>query len=279
MGELGNLMREAFGTCTVNGNIVKFSKSYTPEELRMIHSQFTTDLLDYNIPHYRVVGIKYEIERDDRRVLRLSNAYGMTIVELGLNAQQMIPAAIGGTDIEKGCLVRESDSLEGAPETMVSDVGEDAMRVFSRHAAGYDFGQIMHMSYYADSDDDNNIMTGKSMRYCQMSARDTVKPDFLVDDFKICTVSDEDREDYNYWTIFFYVKGTGERSYSDNTVLFTPKSKVFPCNTIYDLTSVFFCKTLDLDYLDRIELMPVKKYNDSVLTGILREYGGEFSEH
>lgn len=276
MSEIGDLIKEAFRSCTVEGTRIVFGKQYSPKELRAIHSRFTNDLLDYKIPHYRVVGIRYEIERDDRRVLRLNTRYGMTVVELGLAAQQIIPARLGGRDRELGCFVGENDSVQELPEAMVTGYGEDGIRAFSRSIDSSAFGQIMHRSQYEPYAPGQNVVNGENLRYNQLSLLNTEKPVLLVPDIKVCEVS-AGRNENVAWTTFFYMWGTGRRSYSDNTKLFSAKSKVFPCDTVYDLSSVFLCKTLEDRGGNYIDIMPFKRINNDVLTDILREYGEEYS--
>lgn len=277
MSEIKDLMQEAFGNCVVKGNQIIFNKQYTESNLKAIHSRFTNDLLDYKIPHYRVVGIRYEIERDDRRVLRLNGRYGMTVVELGIEASKIIPAELGGISREKGCFIGENDSLQDVPEEMVTAYGEDGVRVFSRNVASTDFGQIMHRTEYEPWNSGQNILSGENLRYNQFSLRNTEVPLMLVDDFKICEVSAGAMESIA-WTTFFYMKGIGQRSYSDNTKLFSAKSKVFPCSTVYDLTSVFLCKTLPSGGGNSISIMLLKPINENVLTDILQEYGKEYCQ-
>lgn len=276
MSEIGDLIKEAFRSCVVNGTRIVFERQYSAKDLRAIHSRFTNDLLDYRIPHYRVVGIRYEIERDDRRVLRLNGRYGMTVVELGYAAQQIIPAAIGGTDRAAGCFVGENDSIQDLPESMVTGYGEDGVKVFSRSIDSDAFGQIMHRTQYEPYAAGQNVINGDNLRYCQLSLLNTHKPILLVPDIKICSVSATANESVA-WTTFFYMWGMGRRSYSDNTKLFSAKSKVFPCDTVYDLSSVFLCKTMEDRAGNYLEIMPFKKINNEVLTNILREYGEEYS--
>lgn len=276
--DIDSLMYNAFDNCTVRGSDVFLSGDFTDEEMRIIHEKFTSDLLDYNIPHYRVVGVKYMIERDDRRVLRFNTRYGMTIAELGMQASKIIPGEIAGISREKGCFVGENESLQDIPEGFIGTYGEDSVRAFSRSVSSECFGQILHTTSLDPQPSDIRHMCGHNLVYCQFKAANTEKPIMLVPDFHICNVMDTAVSEVCR-TVFFYMWGSGKRSYSENTRLFAPKSKIFPCSTVYDLSWVFTCRPLGKQ-IDRnvIHLLYKEDLNTMVLENILRNYGGGFGD-
>ena len=270
--ELEALMREAFSTCIVTGGRLMFLKQYSDDEIRMIYSKFSEDLLDYNIPHYRVVGIRYPIEYDRRSVLRLHSSYGMSLIELGEKANLIIPMELGGNDKSLGCFIGENDSPNEVMQFMRDREGKK-LQAFDKRYDSSEFGMIMHRC----QDADGTLMyemRSENLRYCQFSVADMVKPMLLVPDLYICTVQQNDyNADVN--TTFFYKKGTGILDYSDTTKMFTRESEVFPVRTVYDLSKVFVCGYPDGSN-NSLRLIYNMHVDETVLETILRQYGMEF---
>ena len=49
-------MNECFSGCTVQNGIVHFQRTLNKDELFSVYSQFTSDLLNGEIPHWKVIG-------------------------------------------------------------------------------------------------------------------------------------------------------------------------------------------------------------------------------
>ena len=273
--ELSELMYDAFTSCFVSGGYINFVKQYSYDEIRMLYSKFSEDLLDYKIPHYRVVGIKYPSEYAKRSVLSLHSCYGMSLIELGEKGNLIIPSRLGGNNKSLGCFIGENDSEKEVLEFM-RDAEKERLRVYSKHYESNQFGAVMHR---CDDFDGNPTpdMCGQNIFYYQYTKEDMVKAELLVPDVYICRVQNTS---FNMSpdTVFFYRKGTGILDYSDTTKIFTKESEIFPLRTVYDLSKVFVCSYPSGDANNALHLIYKMSVNERVLENILHEYGMEYGK-
>ena len=273
--EINNLMYRAFSTCIVVDNKVQFVENFTKEEIYQIYDRFSRDLLDYKIPHYRVVGIYYmNALGSNVSVLRSHDGYSMSIIELGDRVRRIIPDTLGGNDPIKGCVISNTDAKayaelvdEQGNKVEIPDMG--ISHCLRRSCE--DIGQLAF---------DNSITTGMHQSdlywlqfYIGEDADEVQAPKFLLDDFLISRTQKIGATEN---TIFFYKKGTGVVDFNESSRLFTNDCDVFPCRTVYDLSSFFMVKypTTETNFLS---LMVKEPINLNVLQRILREYGGEFN--
>lgn len=275
--ELKNLMKSAFSNCLVMDNAVIFlGGNFTEEQIRQIYIQFSTDLLDYNIPHYRVVGIKWLRDIGEGSIFRINRDYGMSIIELAEKAQMLVPSKLAGNDLELGCHWSVSD-------TNVKDIMGDAyMKMFecALKVPREDIGQLMHFTMTGDMQDNSEI-SSDTIIYSKVNLvteleNDPGRPEFLVKHVHIGRLWTHGV--YGGQTTFFYMKGTGKRTYADNSKLFTYESEVFPCNTIYDLSRFVVVGYPMAGSTNSLPLIFREDVDKDVLTEILKEYGRGFGE-
>lgn len=268
------LMKKALGKCMVINKKIEFFTQLTPEEVYEVFTILSADLLDYNIPHYRVVGIKYVNLLDSDSVLRAHRAFGISPIMLGLNAQKLIPLEMGGYGEGKGYIPVESQWVDERPKPYT--------KIYKILRTQEPIGQLAYHSnnMYLEGTDYWDTINTKSLQYQSLEVLDTidVKVPYLVEDLEISNFYGTE-ESYLCTTTFFYKKDKGIRDYDENAKLFSYDSEVFPCRTVYDLTKVFAIKvptgkntnSLDLHYF-------CKNVNEDGLGQILREYAEGLGE-
>lgn len=307
MTEFERQYGEAFATCRVVDNSIVFNKNYSRDELLKIYTRFSKDLLGCNIPHYRVIGIWFN--RDDRHTsdaLQCNDVYGMSMIELGRNAQYMIPMTNGGNDPERGCFL-------GVNETDVRTVsnfereygwaeagGINARRVNILNKSRHEIGSLMVDSLrpgerydielhpenfkaaYTDEEynDDSNVIreiNTDNIWYTTYGtlSREPEVPKMLLPGLKIANL-DAPRAG-SACTFFFIMRGTGTLTYEQTQQLWEDHyHTIFPCYVRYDLSEFFTCAYPMTDGGNSLRIC-FGKFNvdKEVLTGILNEYGKE----
>lgn len=264
------LMKEAFQNCMVINGKINFFKTFSKEDLFAIYTQFSSDLLDYNIPHYRVVGIKWHVDLGEGSVFRINRDYGQSIIDLAQKAQAIIPMEIGGNNPAEGCFWTSGEHVEVA-NGMSNNTFGPVLKVPTSEV-----GQLIHYTLNKDMDAQREITTD-TIGYCKFNIGEGLdKPMYLIPHVNLGVADYHAIKDY--MTTFFFMKGKGKKSYSQNARLFTYDSGVFPCNTIFDLSRFVVCKYVDASVTDGLNLIYRSQVDENVLTHILQEYGKGFGE-
>ncbi len=269
------LMYNAFSSCIIMGNVIKFLSTFSKEEHMEIYSRFSGDLLDYKIPHYRVVGIRYPTDFVNTSVIRTHRAFGMSPIELATACSSIVPIKLGGNK-NNGSFVPMDDP------TVPPEDSQGRYNILARGAT--EIGQLMYMGgYFSDVEncdpryrlpglDGMNIST-KTLVYKQLSFAEAAmgeRPQFLVERDCLATVSDIHMRKE---TTLFYEYGTGIMDYGENALLFAPNSGVLPCRTVYDLSLFFTCKfPVDGDDTSSLILQYRDNVNEYGLQEILHQY-------
>lgn len=307
MADFNNIYGEAFATCKVVDNYIMFSKNFSREELMKIYTRFSNDLLGCKIPHYRVVGIWFK--RDDRHTsdaLQCNDIYGMSVIELGRNAQYMIPMTNGGSNPERGCFlginetdVRTVPSFEreyGWAEVDSSDDRRMNILRKSRNEIGslmidnlkpderYDYEKHPEnfKAQYTDEEynDNSNIIreiNTSNVWYTTYGHIGTAPdmPKMLLPGLKIANLDAPRAE--SPCTFFFIMRGTGTLTYEDTQELWEDHYRtIHPCYVRYNLAEFFTCAFPMGNGGNSLRLCYGKfNIDKDVLTVILNEYGKE----
>lgn len=272
-------MRDAFSACTVNNGVINLGGTFTDSELKDIYFWFTEDLLNWNIPHWRVVGVMHSWDsHHGQSAFRRNNNYKQSIIELGVKLKYIIPNRIGGNNPEKGCFYGQAEEIENlknfdrgfgygpTAETRRANVLTEPSTVIGSLMIDNEFdGRVIR-----ELMSDNAWFT----QFSKIEEPD--RPRFLIRDKFISELAD-DKEDamIKPRTILFIKEGTGTLSYDESRKLFVEDwNKVSPVNVAYNLSEFFTCcypdgdgpaNTLKLTYWENID--------EGVLTEILRNYG------
>lgn len=263
------LIRDAFMNCTVQNKEIVFNKNYTDEQLWEIYIKFSEDLLDYKIPHYRVVGIKCSSGVKLDSVIKVNSNYGISMVELSLKCREIIPSEIGPYVPE---YTRKSEG--GANGIIMTDA---------------ELGQLRYEHNCEWFVEDSNEISTDTLRYGGAIAyhmeRDgqegflADKVPFLIKDVTLCNTYSSFED--NCETVFFYMKGTGTKDYSELFKLFDKRERIFPVRAVYDLCSYITCRIPGFSPTSRnncLELEYLRDIDENVFTKILREYGEGLGE-
>ena len=268
--EFMRMYGDAFANCIVVNKQIMFLQSFSEQDMKKIYAKFCEDLYDYGIPHYRVVGIHWHEEIGENSVFRINRNYQQSIIELSIKAQDIIPDALGGNDMEKGCFTEKGVKIKS--KTSVNLVFGDVLK-----APLSQVGQLMHVRL-DESFHGTPWIQADSLQYCQFSLPDDDNdivlqaPNFLYEGFNLGRTQGHAFSIFQ--TTFFYMEGTGVHDFDDNQKLFARDKGVFPCRTVYDLSKFFFCKPV-FNLGNALSLVYNYSVNETVLTTILRKYGKE----
>ena len=258
------LLADAFSNAMVVNGKVNFFKQYTPEQIHDIYIGFTEDLLDYNIPHYRVVGIKYDADPTQTSVLKVHAGFGMSLIELGNRVTKIIPIDCKGWEEGYGYQPENSEYKDpNRPNENINILREKEQHV----------GQLQYIHNNLGLTQYGNVMSTDTLRYATYKIADTVNdiPRFLIDDVEVCYTRKVFTE--HDQTTLFYIKGKGVMDYPVTAKLFTYNSGVFPVKAIFDLSQYILCKYPMNGISDGLELYYNEKINEQALTEILQDYG------
>lgn len=273
------LMRDAFSSCTVNGGVINFSTQVTPDELKNLYFWFSEDLLNWDIPHFRVIGFVHTWDSSHQRTaFRQHDAYGQSLIELGIATKYIIPNRIGGNDPVKGCYYGENEEVENNPQfNRGFGVGSSAetKRTNLLRVSKDEVGSLMIDNEFDGRD--IKVLTSDNAWFTQFSKiEEPDRPRYLIKNKFISRLADSDEDgtgDLSPRTIFFIKEGTGTLTYDEAKKLVVPGWTSFtPCDVAYDLSQFFTVQypnagdtTLKLAYWEDID--------EGVLTEILRNYG------
>ena len=273
------LLQDAFSGCTVRDGVVHLSGSFTDMEMKDIYMWFTEDLLNWNIPHYRIIGFVHSWDSSHQRTaFRRHDAYEQSIIELGIATKDIIPNRIGGNNPEKGCFYGVSEEVENHPKfNRAYGIGPtaDSRRANVLMCSKDEIGSLM-----IDNEFDNKPireLTSDNAWFTQFSkVEQPDMPKYLIRNKHISNIAgsnDDGTGDLSANTIFLIKEGTGRLHYDEAKKLVVPGWTAFtPCDVAYDLSRYFTVKypnagdsTLTLTYWEDLD--------EDVLTEILRNYG------
>lgn len=289
-----NTMYELFSQCVVKNGMLQFPRALSPDEVHRVYFKFTEDLLNRNIPHYRVVGFWHYPDDEHNGISAFSehNAYGCSLIELAEKMKYIIPIDIGGNNPEKGCFYGEHEDCKnvqgfdttfcihsrGARSNLLTVSKDITCQLMidvtrpPRLGVENDRANEGIHDYGCDEFNTDNIW------YTQYaSSEPAVYPEMLIPHKHIAELKRPKRNPV--MTVMFLLKGTGERSYEDNQQLVVGDLSRYymPCRTVYDLSKFVVCayptqvtNAFKLNYLENI--------NENVLTHILQEYGRSFAD-
>lgn len=284
-------MSNAFRQCTLKDKKITLGCNVNEQELRAVINQFTSDLLDANIPNCRPVGFIYPADnRVKNNVVRTSEIFEMTYVDFGLKLNDIIPYDIGGNNIDTGCFYGMYEDVEGNTSTnnlygKLSSNGKYKANILNVNRA--DMGALLfatEMPYRTEQDKADGIRysTGDGPVYpsdfCDYQEKKITLgtyQDMLIQD-KLLFFYNSEKNVTNRDLVVFIKKGTGRLSYYDTQKLFADDIHNFmPCQTNYDLSKYISCDQR-ITESNTINLIYDGTINENVLEHILREYGGTF---
>lgn len=273
-----NLMSECFMNCTVSNGTVQFGRSLSKEDLMAVYSQFSEDLLNCNIPHWKVIGFYHGWDDVHQHSLfRCNDIYGMSLIELGMKLGDLIPVENGGINPEKGCFYGEDEDVSNNKEFDEGFGRSASMRAGTKHANALklhtsEIGSMM--CDYEGPPDANPVpyLGSDTVWYTQFSyVEDAEYPTMLLPKVKICDLK---REGMGVATTFMFIKkGTGRLDYEDTQCLFDDSyDNIMPCRTVYDLSKYFTC-AYPTGNTNGLRLVYKTEINEAALTKILQDYG------
>lgn len=273
------LMRDAFSSCTVNNGVINLGGTFTENELRDIYFWFTEDLLNWNIPHWRVVGIMHNWDsHHGQSAFRRNNNYKQSIIELGNMAKFIIPNRIGGNDPVKGCFYGQAEEVENSKQfDRAYGIGATAD---SRRANVLTESSEVIGSLMIDNEFDGRTieyLTSDNTWFTQFSKiEEPDRPRFLIrNKFLSHLAKDEEDAMISPRTVFFIKEGTGSLSYDESKKLFVEEwKKVSPCSVAFNLAEFFTCNVpVSGQPTNMLTLTYWEDIDEGVLTEILRNYG------
>lgn len=280
-------MKKAFANCSVSNGVLRLGTS-SQEELNKVYQKFSQDLLNYDIPHWRVVGFYFPRNSNlNESAFADHDVLGMSLIEFGRKVSCVIPTTIGGNNPLEGCFYGKNEELN-LPEKVPEDFkGFNQTFGIQRKDNGGKFANILVDtttkeigSLMFDKDDDKSSagmvseITCDKLSWTKFGLYETVKPTLLLPNEKLCDVTCA--AGMNTATFLFIKRGTGIRSYEDNQNLFdSSHNRLMPCKTVYDLSKYFLCK-YPMSGTNELQLVYLADINEDALTTILRDYGGEF---
>lgn len=282
------LMRDAFSLCEVKDGKISFLRAYSEEEHKAIYERFMSDLLDWKIPHYRVVGVKFMRDGFNNSMIGHQYAYNCSFLDIINESSYIIPYKIEGNDIDDACFVEKGTAHNNKQWVEGNGGHVDILRFPTAECGQLMFKTVIGNTEYnsgpgfLDAGNDflkiQTDMDIKNMHVVQWSLMETLRhPRCLIPEHHFTTVEPNSLK--SHVTYFFYKKGTGVSSFDRNAKLFTPDSGVTPCMTKYDLSEFIICRfPMANDPKDCLQIMYKTNIDEYVLTRILNDYGKEYSE-
>ena len=273
-----SVIGEAFANCQVMGGVVTFPMQLSPEEFKALYDRFSEDLLNCNIPHYRVVGIWHSWDdKHAHSVFRCNDIYGMSLIELSRALRYLVPMQNGGNNPEKGCFYGVNEELENMKE-FDNAFGPDNGKGYNKRTSNIlmlpstEIGSLMIDTCWGEPEQTTEVITTSNCWYTQYSVVEDMEwPAVLIPDKYISGLKDEGMG--HACTAMFIKRGVGRLSFKDTQQFFRKDvDSVMPCDTVYDLSMFFTCRVpqpgdavLRLVYLEKID--------EFVLQNILNSYG------
>ena len=272
------LMRACFSNCTVSNGMVLFNRKLNDEEYKAVHSKFSDDLLNCNIPHYRVVGFFHGWDDvHQHSMFRMNELYGCSLIELGFKMQDLIPTRNGGVNPEKGCFYGVNDEVQNLPDFNEGFGRSASMRSGTKRANALmlskdEIGSMMCDTQGPPDVKDVPYLGSDTVWYTQLSyVYDADWPTMLIPNVKVCDIR---RTGLKTPTVIMFIKkGTGRLDYCDTQKFFDESyDNIMPCRVSYDLSKYFTCAYVPAS-IGSLKLVYHTKINEEALTAILREYG------
>ena len=273
-----NLLKDAFSTCFVNNGIIRFMKSYSTELMMELYSSFTEDLLNCNIPHWRVIGFYHQWDdKHGKSAFRCNDNYNQSLIELARNMRFIIPEQNGGTNLEDGCFYGEAEEVENLQEFDEAFGWSASMKASTKKANMLkvprdQIGSLMVAYEYGDPSIPVNELTTSNLWYTQFSLVQEIKhPNVLIPNKKISDLVKGEMGDP--LTFMFIKEGVGRLSYEDTQSLFKDNwENLMPCDVAYDLSEYISVQCPD-GSTNEMKLAYWEEVNEDVLTTILQNYG------
>lgn len=278
---LVKLMNECFSGCTVQNGIVHFQRTLNKDELFSVYSQFTSDLLNGEIPHWKVIGFYHGWDDVHQHSLfRCNDIYGMSLIELGEKLGDLIPTKNGGINPVKGCFYGEDEEVQNNKEFDEGFGRSASMRAGTKRANALKLHTSKIGSMMCDYEgppDANPIpyLGSDTVWYTQFSyVEDAEYPTMLVPDVKVCNLK---REGMGVPTIIMFImRGTGKLDYAESQKYFDDSyDNIMPCKVVYNLSKYFTCA---YPTGNELRLIYKRNINENALTEILRDYGKDWCE-
>lgn len=280
MIEYDELVGKAFASCFVNNGVIQFIQPLSQEQLVYVYKRFSKDLLNYNIPHWKVIGFYFGWDDKHQKTAFLdNNHYDKSLIEIGMAMGDLIPACNGGIDPERGCWYGEMENIKnleffergyGGP----AKLGVDHRKANVLKVPKEVIGSMTCNNAVPPEGNDNTIVSTDTIYYTQFSAVEEADyPDFLIPNVFVCNI--RSLELFQPTMFMFIKRGTGTLDYNDAQKFFVDwQERIMPCRTIYDLSKYISCAypTGAQNYLN---LVYTRDVNEMVLQTILNEYGRE----
>lgn len=274
-------------SCIVTGSTICFPGTPSYGELQDFYKRFSRDLLGFNIPHYRVVGIWHDYDdKHGMSVFRTNDIFGMSCIELSMQARYIIPDKMGGNNGELGCFYGVSDDMSEYEsfedfKGFCRDWGMDNGKgIDNRTASVLNVSKDVVGSLMVDTSHDDmpqiNEFTTSDLWYTQRMPYEVKFPKMLIPNKRIAGIQDTTLGKAP--TFMFIMRGVGTMSYEESQELFNGRcSYIMPCNVRWDL-SEFFVPRIPDPGDSCIYLTCFERLDEMVLQGILNKYGGELNE-
>lgn len=273
-------MGEALLTCYVEDGKLHFIKNYSENEIMQIYTQLSEDLLNCNIPHYRVVAFTFnwDLQRN-RSVFKQNNIHGKSLIEIAEDMKYVVPKAIGGNDTKAGRFAGETEEFPrgtvledsyGYPSSEHKDKRHTRVLKCSHTDIGILFSGCSMPNPETGRLESNDFVNTSKMAFYNDFDEDTVLEKTLVRDKTICRI-DCDNTSAKPRILMLFKEGTGRLNYKDTQKLFVPDyERVMVCPTQYDLAQFF---TIRYPENNEIEFAYLEDIDEDVLTTILNNYG------
>lgn len=276
------LVKEAFSNCMVINGKIQFFKKFTPEQIKKIYFTFTEDLLNCNIPHWRVIGFYHEWgDSVDKSVFKHNTCFDKSLIELSISMKYLIPSCNGGNDPSAGCFYGENENVSNYESFDQAYGWSPSMSAKTRKAnilklSKEEIGSLMITTSYGDDNISIDKLTTDNPWYTQFSVVSQFKyPKMLIKGKELCNINFN--ENSNGRMFMFIKEGTGRLRYSETQKFFNEEWEyLMPCDVAYDLSEFFSC-ALPKDETDSLRLVYRANINEDVLTTILQNYGRRLS--
>lgn len=281
------LVADLLHNCIVVNGTIKFMRSITNDELFEVYKRLSDDLLSCKIPHWKVIGFYHGWDdKHQHTAFGQNDIFGMSLIELGLKMDKVIPVANGGIDPKKGCFYGVDEEIENlhefdnaygkSPDGKAANRRTNALMLPTS-----EIGSLM-CDYQGPAVDGENPIDvpyfgTDTIWYTQFSLVDPAKyPTMLLPHVKLCDFTHGGMKKTT--TIMFIKRGTGVLDYVDTQALFSSAYElIMPCRTTYDL-SKFFTIAYPNGQVNGLKLVYKTEINEDALTTILTEYGKDLME-
>lgn len=272
-----SVIGEAFANCQLSGGILNFPQM-SPQVLSDLYKKFSEDLLNCQIPHYRVVGVWHSWDdKHAKSVFRSNDIYGMSLIELSMKLRYLIPMHNGGNNPDKGCFYGVNEEINNLKE-FDNAFGPDNGKGYDKRTSNIlmlpstEIGSLMCDTSYGDPEQYNTCITTSNCWYTQYSAIEELEfPQVLIPNKYISELKDASMG--SACTVMFIKKGIGKLTFKETQRLFAENvENVMPCDVVYDLSPFFTCR-IPVGGETHLNFVYLEEINEVVLEDILKSYG------